>query len=318
VNRGWQNGPDGGLHFAEAMAGTPAPPVVIFDVEGNVVGSWGDASLVSSQGASKVMPDSLHDCFVDEENNIWIAGSNDGIVQKYTHDGRLLLQIGTKGVCDGPPTLSPQAFFPTCGSPGYNRSTTLLNSPSDIWVDPAPDPVARQPGSVYIADGYGNHRVVVFDSAGRYLRQWGTAGDGPDQFAVIGGGHPHCIATAHDGAVYVCDRGHNRILVFDKMGVLHGSIPVNPVGGLAAPARANDIRFSDDPQQSFLYVADGGNAVVEILSRATGAIVGVIGSGPGHQAGQFVAPHQLAVDSEGNVYVAEVAGGRRVQKFVKQ
>lgn len=210
LNRAWQNSALGKMQTFEAMSGIPAPPVVAYDPEGNVVTSWGDASLLAPNGGTKVMPESRHGCFADYQDNSWIAGNSDGIVQKYSHDGKLLLQIGTKGVCDGkPPAASGAApvFFPTCSSAGLNSSKTLLNSPADIAVDPNPDPVTRERGSVYIADGYGNHRIVVFDGAGKYLRQWGSAGSGPGQFAAEGGGHPHCVILGADGDVYTVRSG---------------------------------------------------------------------------------------------------------------
>ena len=139
----------------------PAPPVIEYDAEGNVVHTWGDATLLPG-GGTRTLPNGLHGCFVDYMDNIWVGGYRDGVVQKWTHDGQtMLLQIGEKGVCDGPATLSPDAPYPTCGSPGNNSSKTLLNNPADMFVDPEPDPVTGERGSVYIADGYGNHRVVV-------------------------------------------------------------------------------------------------------------------------------------------------------------
>ena len=118
--------------------------------------------IVNAWGDPKLMPRSVHGCFVDNENNIWIGGNADGIVQKWTHDGKtMLLQIGRKGVCDNSDDK--------CGEPGRNGSPTLLNEPADIAVDAAN-------GDVYIADGYGNHRVVVFDANGKFTMAW----SGPD------------------------------------------------------------------------------------------------------------------------------------------
>jgi hypothetical protein len=279
---------------------------------------WGDASHLAPGGGTKVMPESLHGCFADYEDNIWIAGNSDGVVQKYSHDGKLLLQIGTKGVCDGkaPPVVAgaPSVFFPTCVSPGLNASKTLLNDPADIAVDPNPDPVTNERGSIYIADGYGNHRIVVFSNKGTYLRHWGSAGSGPGQFAAEGGGHPHCVTI---GSVYTCDRGNARVEVFDRTGALKRTIAINPEGFSYQPLRTNDIAFSKDPGQTFFYTSDVGSGTVWILNRATGAIVAGIGS-MGQQAGQFIGVHTMATDSKGNLYVSEGGGGRRTQKFVKQ
>lgn len=320
LNRGWQNSALGKMQQFEAMSGIPAPPVVAYGPDGNVTGSWGDASFVEPNGGTKVMPESLHGCFADYQDNIWISGNADGIVQKYTHDGKLLMQIGTKGLCDGnppSPTGKAQGFFPTCGSPGLNSSRTLLNNPADIAVDPNPDPVTNERGSVYIADGYGNHRIVVFDSKGSYLRQWGSAGSGPGQFAAEGGGHPHCVIIGNDGLVYTCDRGNARVEVFDKLGVLERTIPINPEGFSYQPLRTNDIAFSTDQTQTFFYTSDVGSGTVWILNRAMGVVVSGLGS-MGHHAGQFVGVHTMAVDSKGNLYVSEGGGGRRSQKFVRQ
>jgi hypothetical protein len=313
VNRGFLKG---GLIAQEGRQSVPAPPVIEFDADGKIVNTWGDAAL-TPQGAAATLPHGIHGCFVDYEDNVWIAGNLDGVVQKWTHDGKqMLLQIGTKGACDGPPTTSPNAPYPTCGEPGTNTSRTLLNDPADVFVDPNPDPATGERGSVYIADGYGNYRVVVFDSRGNYLRQWGTPGSDPGQFGARGGGHPHCVLIGVDGLVYTCDRGQNRVQVFDKLGTLRRVIPIDPPDQKSATARACDLAFSQDPTQTFMYVTDLGSDRVWILDREKGAIVGSLGR-PGHMAGELTFPHTVAVDSKGDVYVSETIGGRRSQKFVR-
>ena len=218
----------GNLIAPEGVKGVAAPPVMEFDEEGNTVAAWGDRN---------VLPNGIHGCFVDYQDNIWIAGNGDGIVQKYSRAGALLLQIGTRGVCDNPPAN-------TCGKSGANplanQSQTLLNQPADMWVDPDRDPVTGQFGSVYIADGYGNHRVVVFSATGQYLRQWGgvagtvinVTADYPDKFGAGDGGHPHCVVGGNDGMMYVCDRQNDRIQVFSKTGILQRVIPVLPGTGV--------------------------------------------------------------------------------------
>ncbi len=256
VNRGFL---PNGLLRQEGDQSIPAPPVVLYGRDGNVVDSWGDPTL-TSDGAAAVFPHGIHGCFADHMDNIWIAGNSDGVVQKWTHDGsELLLQIGTKGLCDGPPTLNPNAPYPTCGEPGFNTSQTLLNAPADIAVDPEPDPVTGERGSVYVADGYGNHRIVVFDRDGNYLRQWGSAGSGEGQFVPTGGGHPHCVVLGNDGLVYACDRGQNRIQVFDREGRFIRAIEIAPPEYLEATLRACDIELSRDPEQRWLFVVDLGS-----------------------------------------------------------
>ena len=314
VNRGFL---PNGLLPQEGDQSIPAPPVVLYARDGSVADSWGDPAL-TPEGAAAVFPHGIHGCFADYMDNIWIAGNADGVVQKWSHDGsRLLLQIGTKGRCDGPPTLNPSAPYPTCGEPGFNASQTLLNAPADIAVDPQPDPVTGQPGSIYIADGYGNHRIVVFDRDGNYLRQWGSAGSDPGQFVPTGGGHPHCVVLGNDGLVYTCDRGQNRIQVFDREGRLQRVIQIEPPEYLDATLRACDIELSRDPEQRWLFVVDLGSNRVWIVERESGDIVGSVGRS-GHMAGEFTFPHTVVVDSHGDLYVAETIGGRRHQRFLRQ
>ncbi|MEO8187732.1 MAG: hypothetical protein ABI580_10265 [Burkholderiaceae bacterium] len=311
------------------LTAVPAPPVVEFDSAGNVVNAWGNRAT---------LPNSIHGCFVDYQDNIWIAGNGDGIVQKFTHDGTtMLLQIGTKGVCDNPGVpVSPPAYN-SCGNSGANplanQSHTLLNEPAIVWVDSGPDPVTGQRGSVYIADGYGNHRVAVFNATGTYLRQWGgVAGtvnnpqtDFPDKFASGDGGHPHCVVGGNDGMIYVCDRADDRIQVFSKTGVLQRVINVVPgtgqtkgVGGAAGLGTAGsawDLRFTNDANQTYFFEIDGGNEIMHTMDRVLGSIVANLGQ-PGHSAGQFTFLHSNSVDSKGNVYTGETINGRRIQKFV--
>lgn len=290
----------------EARVGkVAAPPVIEYDQDGNVVAAWGDPDVV---------PLAIHGCFVDHENNLWIAGSGGGMVQKYSHDGsKLLLQIGSRTTCDGP-----------CGeTASLNSSTTVLNQPADIAIDP-------DNGDIYIADGYGNHRMVVFNRNGQYLRQWGSSGMAPGQFSPIGGGHPHCVVLGGDGLVYACDRGNDRIQVFDKMGNLQSIIPLKPgTGYVPAPdgtpgrqavGSALDIAFSVDKQQRYILDVDTGNEVLWLLDRDVRRgepprIAGGFGS-QGHNAGNFTLLHMIAVDSKGNLYTSETVDGRRLQKFV--
>src|SRR2546427_435177 len=203
----------------------PSPPVIEFDGEGNVVNAWGNPAI---------LPNGIHGCFVDHEDNVWIGGNGDGIVQKYSHDGStLLLQIGTRGVCDSPTGA--------CGLPSSNSSPVLLNQPADIAVDPSN-------GDAYIADGYGNHRVAVFNRSGLFLRQWGSPGTGPGQFAPGGGGHPghqageftlfHSVAVDSKGNMYTGEtvggrrsqkfvpRGH---VSADQLEIFRGSPVYDPL-----------------------------------------------------------------------------------------
>jgi NHL repeat-containing protein len=310
------------VNSPETLDSVPAAPVIEFDTEGNVANAWGNRNI---------LPNGIHGCFVDYQDNVWIAGNGDGIVQKYSHNGILLMQIGLRGVCDNPPAN-------TCGNSGANplanQSKTLLNQPANMYIDPKPDPVTGQRGSIYIADGYGNHRVVVFSATGTWLRQWGgVAGtvnnpvtDFPTLFGAGDGGHPHCITLGRDDLVYVCDRQNDRIQVFTKTGVLQRVIPVVPgtgqtlgiggAAGLGTAGSAWDLAFSNDHEQTFMFEVDGGNEILHIMSRVLGTILSEFGT-PGLQAGQFTFLHSVALDSKGNLYTGETINGRRIQKFTR-
>ncbi len=283
------------LTSAEKQNAKPAPPVIEFDSEGDIVNSWGNPN---------VLPNAPHGCFVDVKGNIWIAGKADGIVQKYTHDGsKLLLQIGTRGKFD----TSDGAI----NGAALNSSHTRLNEPASVAVDPAN-------GDVYVADGYGNRRIAVFDRNGKFLRQWGRQGTLAEDKAGVGGaflGNVHCVVLGNDGLVYVCDRLGDRVQVFTKMGKFIRNIFVNPAAGeIIGRGTAWWLAFSPDKAQKFMYVADGGDEAIWIFDRATGKALSSFGQ-PGHQAGEFTFLHTISVDLHGNLIAAETIDGRRVQRF---
>ena len=181
----------------EAETSIQAPSVLIFDLAGNLVQSFGDSNTV---------PGVIHGCFVDHENNIWLTGNGDGIVQKWTHDGKLLLQIGKRGVFDTTDGTAKGQLL--------NSGRTQFFNPAGVVVDPAN-------GDVYVADGYGNRRVAVFDRSGNFLRQWGKQATQQEIEAGTGGAFAqivHCIAMSRAGLIYVCDRQGQRVQVFDKSG----------------------------------------------------------------------------------------------------
>ena len=280
----------------ELEAGRQAPPVIEFDRDGNVVNSWGDPNL---------LPKLLHGCSFDRDGNLWIGGGWDGMVQKYTHDGsKLLLQIGRKDVYD--------SSDGTSNGRALNSSHTLLFKPAAIAVDPSN-------GDVYIADGYGNSRVAVFDRNGGFLHQWGRQGTKAEVEAGVGGAFMlvvHCLSIGNDGLVYVCDRQGDRLQVFDKMGNFRRNIQIR-TDSPQLPDESGTVvwmDFSPDPAQKYIYIVNQHNEEVDIIDHASGQIVGRFGRA-GHQLGEFNHAHSLAVDSKGNVFVAEVVGGQRVQKF---
>ena len=341
VTRGFQTGglasPEGvggaiisGPNIGTVSASKASPPVLEFNANGNVVNSWGNASLVptgtpppvgtvSVVGQNAVLPNGIHGCFVDFQGNIWIAGTADGVVQKYSSDGAtLLLSIGSKFTCDD----GVGGAIPCTGTGGGNVgrtgvSHTLLNGPADIAVDSGN-------GDVYVADGYGNHRVVVFDKNGNFLRQMGGVGTGNGQFASAGGGHPNCVVLPSNGlGIRACDRGNDRINVYQKDGTFVSAIPViTGTAALGTNGSASDIGFSPDAAQTFMYVSDGSNERTWIMNHAAAlggmpnAIIGSFGNGFGHDTGEFTNLDMITVDSLGNAYTAEVTAGRRQQRFV--
>jgi hypothetical protein len=296
-NRGWEvgvtvngvlQGNQGGAIVAQDAfpPSIPSPPIVEYDSDGNAIVGWGNPTLIQTgvdYGYAAYLPHGAHGCFVDYEGNIWVAGNGDGIIQKYNpntaaRDGAsaaYVMQIGKKGMCDGTPTTSNP--FSSCGEiNGNNTSHTLLNEPPDISVDPSIDPVTGKRGSIYVADGYGNHRVVVFNADGTYSRQWGTTcmingvpaiGQNcpPGTFGATGGGHPHCVVLGNDGNVYVCDRPNSRIQVFDKT-CGAASDPATGSQPVCQPKRIINIGASSGPGSDAFQNAAAADAAAILLA----------------------------------------------------
>ncbi|WP_420449016.1 hypothetical protein [Candidatus Palauibacter sp.] len=275
----------------------PAPVVIEFDADGNVVQGWGDPA---TQDVSE-FPRNAHGIFVDHNDYVWIGTYRHHRVMKFTRSGDLVMTIGR--------------YDENAGS----DDPELLGGPAGIWVDP-------EDNEVFIADGYRNRRVVVFDGeTGAYLRHWGAYGEPPDdayeydyggrasdsepprQFSTV-----HGLAGSNDGLIYVADRRGNRIQVFDQEGAFQAEKIVAPL--TRASGSAFVVAFSPDPEQRWLYLADGTNHKVWILRRSDLEIVGEFGRG-GRQLGQFLRPHGMSVDSRGNIYVGEASTGRRIQRF---
>jgi hypothetical protein len=298
-----------GLTGDELNAGQAAPPVLEFDSDGKVVNSWGDA---------KILPKDLHGCAVDRDGHVWLDGSEDGIVQEYSHDGKeMLLQIGKKGVFD--------SSDGTVNGAPLNSSPSQFFRVSEIAFDP-------RNGDVYVADGHAkgkggnNFRIVVFDRAGRYLRQW-KLHRSPEEATTAARPTPHCVRVSRDGIVYVCDRWMNRLQLFDTMGNFKKDMPFSykvwtPSSGSGTGAQreaalvgsCSSVEFSRDPDEKYMYVINEIDEEVDVVERASGRVLGSFGR-PGHQVGEFMHAHTMAVDSKGNIYVGESVDGRRVQKF---
>jgi DNA-binding beta-propeller fold protein YncE len=301
----------------------PAPPVLEFDQAGNLVGKWG------GPGDGYDWPDSNHGITVDHKGNVWIGGNgrggapaggrgsqsdadqqaqgrgtaaapyNDNMILKFTRQGKFLMQIGKPRQSKG------------------SNDTENLKGAAKLFIDP-------KANEVYVADGYANRRVIVFDAdTGKYKRHWGAYGNKPDD-TNIGRYNPndppakqfrtpvHCAELSNDGMLYVCDRPNDRIQVFKPDGsfVKEVFVAKNTLGD----GSVWDIAFSKDPQQKYIYLADGSNQKVYVILRETMEVLTSFGDG-GRQPGQFYAVHSIATDSKGNIYTTETYRGQRVQKF---
>jgi DNA-binding beta-propeller fold protein YncE len=274
----------------------PAPPVIEFDAAGNVVSSWG------GPGEGYEWPDNEHGIFVDAKDNVWITGNGDKDAQilKFTRAGKFVLQIGRHGKSGG------------------SNDTANLGRPAGLVVNPGTN-------EVFVADGYGNRRVVVYDAeTGAYKRHWGAYGNRPDDSAprtrvYEGAGSPqfnlvHGIRISNDGLVYVGDRVNNRVQVFQLDGKFVKEVYIERQTE-AGEGTAFDIAFSRDKAQQFFYVPDGSNKKVDIVDRKTLEVVGFFGGHGGHGAGEFYHIHSIVTDSKGNVYLGEVNNGRRVLRW---
>jgi len=244
----------------------PAPPILEFDQAGNLVSSWG------GPGDGYEWPQSEHGIFIDHNDYVWTGGNGakDAQILKFTKGGKFVLQIGRQG------------------NSGGNDDPRNLRRPADITVDPTNN-------EVYVADGYGNRRVIVFDAdTGAFKRLWGAYGNRPED-ADIGGYNPdappaqqfrtvHAVIIADDGLVYVADRANDRVQAFRKDGTFIREVFISRRTILAGSV--NDVALSRDPQQRYLYVLDGVNHRLWILLRESLQIVGRFGR-QGHWAGQF-------------------------------
>ena len=274
-----------------------APPVLEFDPEGNLVNSWGGPS------DDYVWPASNHGLTVDHMDNIWIGGNgpNDTHVLKFSRDGQFLASYG-----------EPEA------GPVDSHSTTRFNRVAKLAFD-------AEANEAYLADGYGGRRVAVLDaSTGEFKRYWGAYGNEPDdtrtppydpdapliqQFRTP----VHCADPSRDGLVYVCDRPNNRVQVFQTDGTFVDEVQLAP--RTLGDGSTWDVAFSRDPEQKYMYVADGKNMRVYVLDRLNLEVLTSFGDG-GRQPGLFFAVHSIATDSQGNIFTTETYEGKRVQKFV--
>jgi sugar lactone lactonase YvrE len=266
--------------------GIPAPLVMELDPQGTVVQSWGPHDQAAE------WPTVLHGLFVDHNGFVWSNARDQHQIMKFTRDGERVLTLGIMGETRG------------------SNDTETLGRPSDVYVAP-------ETNELFVVDGYTNRRVIVFDAeTGAYLRHWGAYGEPPDDEAARAEGDvspSRHFATAHgitgssDGLIYVADRSNSRVQVFRRSGEYVTERILRPGSG-----GAFSVRLS--PDERFLYAADGTEHKIWILRRDGLEVLGSFGS-EGAGPGQFQRPHNLAVDSEGNLYVGEADPGWRVQKF---
>ncbi len=341
-----------------------APSVLEFDSAGKLLRSWGgpaDPGFLETRCKAQdgcIWPNSEHGIYVDAHDNVWIAGNaaaarpgaapdaipwstnktgGDGFILKFDMDGHFKLRIGG----------TPQGPDSNARTGGINGTPTLYQ-PADMVIDP-------RTNRLYVADGYGNRRILIVDAdTGQYIGHFGAYGNNPvdDAGAAAQGvwsddapkGHTkpgffrnpvHCVKIAEDGKLYVCDRGNDRIQVFDGTAPSLGTACSNPEGvagqcGYVAerwisgktytlpimPGTAVSMNFSTDKAQSCLYIGDNTNQTIYILNRSTLEELGRLGHA-GRMTGDFHWLHQVSVDSRGDIYTAEVDTGKRIQKFVR-
>jgi DNA-binding beta-propeller fold protein YncE len=274
----------------------PAPHVLKFDADGNLLASWG------GPGEGFDWPKSEHGIHVDTAGNVWLAGNNkdDSQILKFSPDGKFLAQVGKPGAATASNTAGG------------------LGSPAHMVTDDAA-------GELYVADGYRNRRVIVFDTkSGAYRRHWGAYGKAPGADDKLPAYNPaaalpqtfgnpvHCVRLSNDGLVYVCDRVNDRIQVFRKDGTFVKEFRVEEK--TLQNGSIWDLVLSVDSAQRFIFIADGANGQIHTISREDGKLLTQWGR-HGRQPGQFKWVHNIAIDSKGNLYTAEVGFGRRVQKF---
>jgi hypothetical protein len=268
----------------------PAPPVLEFDQSGNVLRAWG------GPGDGYDWPRSEHGIHL-ADGFVWLAGNGQGDSQilKFTMDGEFVMQIGRPDQSTG------------------SNDLQNLGRPADLYVDVGAS-------EVYVADGYGNRRIVVFDSeTGDYKRHWGAYGNTPHDDpmppydpAVPPGNPVHCVQVSRGGLVYVCDRTNDRYQIFQKDGTFVSEAFFEP--DTLMNGSVYDLVLSVDADQRFIFMVDGFNNEMRIVDRASDLTRGRVGR-PGRWAGQFHAVHDIAIDSQGNLFTTEVNTGQRVQKF---
>jgi DNA-binding beta-propeller fold protein YncE len=278
----------------------PAPSVLEFDTNGKFLQAWG------GPGQGYEWFSSEHGIFIDDKDNVWLSGSakEDNHILKFTAKGKFLMQIGHAGKNRG------------------SNDTENLGGPAGLFI-------YRKTNELFVADGYFNKRVIVFDpDTGAYKRHWGAYGKKPDdglkfppRTQLVQGPAPegfnnpvHAVLVTNDDLVYVADRSNNRFQVFRLDGTFVKEVFVSR-NTLQNEGTVHAFAVSPDKEQRFLYIVDGSNKAIRVLNRQTLETVASIGGHAGHNAREFFHIHSFAADSKGNLFLGEVNNGQRYYRY---
>jgi DNA-binding beta-propeller fold protein YncE len=256
-------------------------PIIAYDQKGNFLGSWGEGLFTYRTHGITVAPDGTLFCTDDGNHTI----------RRFTPEGKLLMTLGTMN---------------TPSDTGYDgkdymtitRPAGPFNRPTNIAVGPR--------GHLYVSDGYGNCRVHRFSPGGTLERSWGEPGTGPGQFYL-----PHGIAVAADGRVFVCDRESDRIQIFSPDGEYLSEWtdtqrPTHLVFDAEGRAYVSELWWhSGDISRRHGPTREARPARLSVYDR-DGRVLARWGTPDATAPGSFAAPHGLAVDSRGDIYVSEV------------
>ena len=266
-----------------------APHVLAFNQDGDLVRSWG------GPGQGYEWPGGMHGIFVDNRGFVWLGGNGakDAHILKFTKDGKFVLQSGHQGKNSG--------------------SNDPVNFGRVAQID-----VNTNVNEAFVADGYKNRRVAVVDTeTGKIKRFWGAYGNKPEddpQGPYVPGAKPlqqfrspvHCVQLANDGLLYVCDRQHDRVQIFQTDGKFVKEAFFNTK--TLASGSTWEIAFSRDPKQRFIYMTDGMNSRIRIIQRDTMTELASFGRG-GRQPSEFYGVHSIATDFEGQYLYDRDLGG---------
>lgn len=240
-------------------------PFLEFGSDGTLVRSFGDAALFGRS----------HGLRLDKEGNMWVTDVGKHVVYKMDKDGKVLMTLGTSG---------------ESGEWDEASGKHLFNQPNETALD--------SKGNLYVVQGHGagEPRVFKFSPDGKFIKQWGSRGEGPGQFFAA-----HSIEIDANDVLYIADRENMRIELFDTDGNYQSEWKFN--------AMVCGIYLHTD---GFMYMTSGFDGEFAKLDM-TGKLLGALGS-PGMENGQFGEAHYLVVDQASNVFVADVVN-RRVQLY---